>query len=1192
MKGRVWKLLIEIIINHELDYMTKTSMGKVARIASIVLGVAMFATVALPASAATIDDLLAQIAALQAQLLAMQGGSTSTSCNFTMNLSMGMQNSQVMDLQKYLNAKGATVSLTGAGAPGQETSYFGARTKAAVMVWQNMHAAQVLAPAGLSGGTGFWGMFSRTYANTTCGGVVTPPPGQNPPPVPPATGGISVSAAAQPANSLAPESAARVPFTNFTVTAGAQDATLNSVVVERQGLGADAAFDSVVLIDETGAQVGNSKTLNSDHRATIGENVVIKAGTSRTFTVAGNMVADNSGRAGQVASLALVAVNASGSVSGSFPIVGATHTINATLDIGTVTMGRGSYDPGSALTKEVGVVGYNFSSVRVTAGSNEDMYLRSIRWNQTGSAAPSDLANLTTVVDGVSYSTVISSDSKYYSTVFPAPGLLIVKGASKDITIKGDIVGGSGRTIAFDLAKRIDINLVGKDHGYGTTPPQTTGNSNNCGATTGTSCFTTTEDPWYDGAVVTVSAGTMNVSSWSAGVPSANIAEGVSDVPIAGFTVDVKGEGISVGSMIFGVGVTGTVASGGIDSVKLIDETGKTLAGPTDVTQITTGYGTVTLSNSITFKTGVTKVKLVAKVDTSAANNDTVVASTTPGSGWTSVKGETTGNTITPSPSSAISGSTQTVKAGTLTITVSTLPPAQNVVAGSKQFTFANYIFDGSASGEDVRMNTVPLYFDTTGTRTDLTNCSLYDGATALNTGSNVKNPATTDTASSTSLTFDGTGLIVTKGTSKTLSMKCDLKTGVTTKYWWGVDAGATFTATGLTSGTTITPTATDANGQIMTAVAGGGYSVVNSADSSVLYRAVQAGATDVILAKYIFTASTSEDVTIKQIVLALGNTASNSPADLVGQQVTVWKGTTQVGIGQFGVGGTADVATSTLSAPFNVPKGESVTITVKGSLTAQDSINGTPGAFIVVNYDGGVGNNGSSSSATGNYGTGVDSGSTIGGSYAAVTNTNGVRVFRGVPTISVLSSGCATCLQTGVDLYKIRVTAPAARGIGLRAVSFNVSSIGIGVTGWQLVGPNGAVNATAVASTTNNRLIINFDNSSTDSLVDAGDSKDYAVRATGFSSALTSANTETVSINLVSDTTTPSYLATGTLMGSVYSIQNSASSSDKFVWTPFSSTTPAVLTAAMQLNADWTNSYGVPGFNVSQDLPAQSFSN
>src|SRR3989344_921218 len=192
--------------------------------------------------------------------------------------------------------------------------------------------------------------------------------------------------------------------------------------------------------------------------------------------------------------------------------------------------------------------------------------------------------------------------------------------------------------------------------------------------------------------------------------------------------------------------------------------------------------------------------------------------------------------------------------------------------------------------------------------------------------------------------------------------------------------------ASGITSGTTIVEVLSEANGQVMLAAAGGGYSVVNSTDIEVQYRAVQSGATDAILAKFIFTASTSEDIMVKQIALVLANTASNSPSDLNGQMVSLWNGTTQIGTAQFGTGSGADNATSTLSGNgLLVKKGDSSTIIVRGSLTAQDAVNGTHGAFLVVNYDGL--NNGSATSATGNYRTGVDPGATIGGNNTAAVN-------------------------------------------------------------------------------------------------------------------------------------------------------------------------------------------------------------
>ena len=51
-------------------------------------------------------------------------------------LKMGTTNSSVMSLQQTLNSNGFIVSTTGAGSPGMESMYFGAKTKAAVMSFQ------------------------------------------------------------------------------------------------------------------------------------------------------------------------------------------------------------------------------------------------------------------------------------------------------------------------------------------------------------------------------------------------------------------------------------------------------------------------------------------------------------------------------------------------------------------------------------------------------------------------------------------------------------------------------------------------------------------------------------------------------------------------------------------------------------------------------------------------------------------------------------------------------------------------------------------------------------------------------------------------------------------------------------------------------------------------------------------------
>src|SRR3989344_1797220 len=64
-------------------------------------------------------------------------------CSITVTLRMGMSSSQVKCLQQTLNEKGFTVATSGAGSPGNESMYFGSRTKAAVMAFQTANGLDV-----------------------------------------------------------------------------------------------------------------------------------------------------------------------------------------------------------------------------------------------------------------------------------------------------------------------------------------------------------------------------------------------------------------------------------------------------------------------------------------------------------------------------------------------------------------------------------------------------------------------------------------------------------------------------------------------------------------------------------------------------------------------------------------------------------------------------------------------------------------------------------------------------------------------------------------------------------------------------------------------------------------------------------------------------------------------------------------
>lgn len=129
-----------------------------AKVLAGVLAVGMLAFAAAPAGAQTIDALLAQIATLQAQLLALQGGGGGAGCYvYTRDLTMGSQGADVTALQTYLQGTGHFTFSGGA------TGYFGSITQSAVAAWQ---ASNGVAPA-----AGYFGPISRAKYNMLCSPV-------------------------------------------------------------------------------------------------------------------------------------------------------------------------------------------------------------------------------------------------------------------------------------------------------------------------------------------------------------------------------------------------------------------------------------------------------------------------------------------------------------------------------------------------------------------------------------------------------------------------------------------------------------------------------------------------------------------------------------------------------------------------------------------------------------------------------------------------------------------------------------------------------------------------------------------------------------------------------------------------------------------------------------------------------------
>ena len=1138
------------------------------------IGLAMVFSFALPSQAATIEELTAQIssllatiASLQIQLSAMQGGTTTGGYVFSTNLTIGSTGNDVVELQKILVAKGYLVMPSGVAM-----GYFGALTKSAVAKWQ---AAEGISPA-----AGYVGPISRAKLNSM-GGVVVVPPGTPPGVTPPAGATLAVAAGTQPAQQLAPGGAARIPFTKFTVTAGSSDVTVNSVMVTRVGPGQDGAFAGVVLLDENGTQIGLTKTLNSNHQANIGEPFTVKAGTTRTLTVGGNLVAlatIASTYAGEVPAFQVTSINTSVPVVGSLPITGTGQVLNGTLTIGTATMTE-VYDPGDGLDKSIGTTGYLFGTIKAAA-SNEDLRLRSIRWNQSGSASAADLANIVTIVDGVSYPTVLSTDGKYYTTTFGS-GIVIAKGFSKEISIKGDIVGGPGRTVAFDLYRTTDIFVSGETYGYGITP-----------STAGASGVFGTTNPWLDAASVDVIAGTVTTIGKATEVASQNIAVNVPNQVLGGFATEFIGEPVTIAGMTVRLGYSSNDATTRLlTNVTIVDQNGAVVAGPKDAADVDGAVQEVVFTDSVTFPLGRQIYTLKGTIDPDVTNGQTLTASTTP-SGWTTPTGQNTGNSVTVSQG-VFSMNSMTVRTADLNITMSTQPVSQNIVAGGQDVLFAQPQLDASQSGEDIRLSQLPLRLTSAGGAavTDLTGCQLFDEASVLNTGSNV--PTTLD--GTDIFSFDAP-LTIPKGVVKTLSLKCDVATAGTGNHIWSVNSGDTFNATGVTSGSAVTEDVTTGSAGTMSISTG---SLAVSVHSSSPSYTIAAGGSAGVTAGVLNLLATNESINLTKLGLKLTNAASSSPTDLI--SVSIYDGGTLVGTAVFTGANTS--ATSTLDVMVNLPKDTDKTLTVKANISDIGSSQpGTEGHLIAIDPENAEGN-------------GLASGTTI--QSGATAGVAGVRLFNTFPTLAQDTLG-STGLADG-RLIRFKVTANSSGPVGIYQFSFKVATTSATVTNTGLYaytdsaysqpisgqGTSGQIGTTQDPSAQQTNTTFEIAAATSQVTIPAGATYYFELRGsvagvtTGSSvvttfegdssypaghTLLTSCNAGVGVGSVVCNSTSGNGIASSSLSAFVASTTAiDADTNDSFIWTP-NATTTVGFTAN-----DWTNGYSILGLPSSGIIQTRS---
>jgi len=527
------------------------------------------------AKAVTTTDLQAQIAALLAQInalqtqLSAQGGAAASSYTYTKDLTLGSKGDDVTALQQMLISGGF---LTAVSAP---TGYFGPLTKSALAAYQ--------ASVGISPAAGYFGPKTRAYvASLPAAGGGAAAGGGTSTTTPTVSGApLTVTLASDTpsgANILA--GSANTVVAKVMFTAG-NDANVNltGLTVKSYGTANLNALDiaRVKIFDGT-TQVGMTQTqINGASNFVLAPGVAITKGTSKVLSIVVDIAVTGVAMPSATVKMGIesAAKVLGATFAGTFPVVGNSFTIVAGGAIGTLNVTPGA--PVAANNSYVGAKDVVLGNYIVTAGTNEDVKITqfNLGYGQGCVAAPAcnlitdtDVSNVRIKVDGVVVAGPATFSTRRATVDLTTP-ITLTKGFSKIFTVIGDIASGALRTVELDNAVSM-VNGLGITSGVGVTgggPLAALGVNNRVLIAAGTLAFSVSQSSPAGSSAIVVRSITPQVL-------------GVYDIRAVGEDVMVNVVNLTFST---GIGTQGAI-TGTINNVGLYDEAGALLSNQVTLT--------------------------------------------------------------------------------------------------------------------------------------------------------------------------------------------------------------------------------------------------------------------------------------------------------------------------------------------------------------------------------------------------------------------------------------------------------------------------------------------------------------------------------------------------------------------------------------------------------------------------------
>jgi len=629
----------------------------------------------------------------------------------TMQLKQGVTNDQVKELQQFLNGCSAEtkVASTGAGSPGYETRYFGSLTKAAVYRFQQKMGIvttsssiglvgpatrakiaagcgampNTFAPAGCTSASGYSPItggacyaIGSPNANTFAPAGCIAASGFSP-----VTGGAcyAVSSVPQtgtvtamlsydnPASSTLLATQATADLAHFTFTG---TGTINTITLKRIGISADSTLEDVFLFDGP-VRLTDSATPSSGSLITYtGLNIAVNG--SRTISVRSDIAGSTSG---ETVGVQLTSFNGNAvSISGNIHTIASSTpaTIAVSNAVGTIT------EPGAGLLVWGGDL----------AIGTRDASLSRLALRQVGSIPSNEINNFKLLVDGVQVAAAASLDSNNYVTFNVSPTKTLTTG-TRVLKVMADVIGGSNRTVEFDLRGSYDITAMDSQFGANI-------------ESTGTFPF--------GPSTSTLSAGSLSVVK-TATSASGNITNAANDVALGTYTFTAYGEAVKVETLTVGFDTSDTDTDYTIRNVRIIVN-GAQVGSTTSVPVVASHGGGTSFTTNFVVTPGIpSTVEVRADVydseDTGAefVTDDTIQVGLIAGSS-NAVRQSSLGSFNV--PSAVTTGNVLTIKVGTLAMAQTSNYPAQSTISPQTAYKIASYVLTGNST-EAVTVNTFDL---------------------------------------------------------------------------------------------------------------------------------------------------------------------------------------------------------------------------------------------------------------------------------------------------------------------------------------------------------------------------------------------------------------------------------------------------------------------------------------------------